>query len=171
MLEITIVVFFMGLLLSVVLINYNKDKDSFSLWSSIRIFTQDFRKVQLMAGEEEVECKIEGLYHSNYSYSYGIYLDLEEDDKYIIFADCNGDNLYNVLDDVLLETVVFENGIKINNFTPKSENTLHVVFKPSLPYIFINETEELAEITLYVEENNTETQKISINKLGRINFE
>ena len=58
--EIMVVIFFMGLILSIVVINYNKDKEVFSLLNSVRIFSQNIRNIQVMGGTEENFCKNEG---------------------------------------------------------------------------------------------------------------
>lgn len=167
-LEIIIVVFFMGLISTVVVVSYNKGGNDISLLISTRRLTQDIRRVQTMAGKEEISCKTGGSYDDDYSYSYGIYIDETKNNSYIIFADCNGDNIYTG-DDEIIEEITIEDAVKIGDFSPKTSGNLYIVFTPPSK-VFINENEEIAEITLYLKNNPSETQTVSVNEVGMIHF-
>ncbi len=166
-LEMIIVFFFISALSTIVLMNYNKDRDSVQLLNSTKIFTQNIRTAQVMVGTEEINCKIEEIHHDDYSYGYGIYITEDKKDSYLIFADCDGNKLYDENVDIIIKEVSLEKSIKIDYFNPKVDNSLHLVFSPPNK-TFINNSAEEAEIILYIENEPNETQTIKINKVGRI---
>lgn len=168
-LEMAAVFFFMALILLSVMVNYRKDKDSLALWRSTNSFAQSVRKVQSMAGKENLNCKVDEVYQDGYNHSYGVYIDNLDNGGYLIFADCDGNNLYGEGDQIV-EDIVIETEVKISDFTPKEDNKLHIVFVPPQPKVFINASSTEAEITLYIEENPSETRVIKVNKIGRIEF-
>ncbi|MDD2913289.1 MAG: hypothetical protein PHH17_03295 [Candidatus Pacebacteria bacterium] len=168
-LEMAAVFFFMSLILLAVMVNYRKDKSSLALWRSANSFAQSIRSIQTMAGKENLNCKVDGAYVEGYSHSYGVYIDTSNDESYLIFADCNGDNLYGEGDQIVSE-VIIETEVKISDFTPKEDNKIHIVFVPPKPEVFINASSTEAEITFYAWQSPTETRTIKVNKIGRIEF-
>lgn len=168
-LEITIVIFIMMLLFTITMVNYRRDRESLSLWKETSALKQDIRMVQIMTGREEINCKDNGEYHSDYFYGYGFYIDEENPQRYIIFADCNGNISYNPEEDWIIKEVSLQT--EIESFTPSSGGSLHIVFYPPGPQAVINGMDTEAEIIIRSRENETERKLIRVNTVGRIQSE
>jgi len=124
---------------------------------------------------------------------YGIYFDKTSDNnkKYVLFADCDEDVAYDIDGtdtckqagedpetkdtEELFEDIKMESGIKIADLTVDdvSFDSLCITFIPPSPDVsFSNsETGEIAKITLSLEEDDTKTQVVTVNKTGLISIE
>jgi len=79
---------------------------------------------------------------------YGVYFKLSDTDRYIIFADLNGDLGYTAGEALPDGTIILPRDIRILNIQPTAIST--VIFKPPKPTIYINGaiTEATLSITL-----------------------
>ena len=71
--------------------------------------------------------------------AYGLVLNSSSPDRYFLAADCNGDNVYDSSNDIVLKTIFFQQS-RINSLQAEGVgvDTLKVFFVPPLPSIFIN---------------------------------
>lgn len=63
-----------------------------------------------------------------------------------------------------------EEGIVMGNFTPIIDGGLHLVFLPPDPVVLVNGGDIEAEIVFYVGRNPKRGRKISVNRVGRVEF-
>ncbi len=134
-----------------------------------RRLSQDFRKVQNFAmSSTTYDCS-----GSAKAVPFGIILDTDVTDRYLIVADCDNNKIYNAGSDPIISTVVF-NSVKLDLLNPKKagSNTLEVFFVPPLPSTAINEDESntaSATIRLKSLRDNSLKLIIFINSKGVIN--
>ncbi len=181
--ELLVSISIIAILLAIVLLNYKEGQQKFTLKRAAHKLAQDIRRVQAKAGEEFVGCQIGGGgYQDDYKYGYGIYFEdkPEYKNKYILFADCDGDAKYDKNQDEPIEgeNVELEKGIEIESFSPQDGKKLAIIFVPPDPLVGINDKkDELdknldkeAYITLIISGTTTPKQKITVNKAGLIDI-
>lgn len=166
--ELMISISFMIIILVIGVANYRGGEEDLALQREISRLAQNIRGVQAMIGTEETECS----HRDDYQYGYGLHFSVEEEKKYTIFADCNGNNRYEESTDKKIRDIELEEGVKIENFSPKQGNKwLNIIFIPPGPKVFVNDNDTVeAEITLQTEEEGN-TKKVLINSVGRIEIE
>lgn len=122
--EITVVIAIIILLSGIVLANYRVGEKEYALLRSVHKLVQDIRRVQAMAmgAVKHSSCP------AGYKYGYGAYLTTAESGHYILFADCDNGEDYDLGEGV--EDIKFETKIKI---TTLSGNPLTITFTPSRP--------------------------------------
>lgn len=143
---------------------YQSAKQNLGLQRSASSLAQDIRRVQEMAMSAKEYSACVGT--SGYKYGYGISLKEEEPEKYILFADCNGDGNYSSGEDEIVEEKNFETDIEIDSL---SSNNLKITFTPPDPLITMKpDSVEIATIVLI--NNRGQTKTITINKAGLISL-
>lgn len=169
LIEMLVVISIIAILSSMVFFNYKTGKNQLALERTARKLVQDIRKVQLMAGLKKKDCPE----HPNYKYGYGISLSKANKTYYILFADCDGNEIYTGQDKKLgSEYILFEQAVEIKNLYydySHSTNNLDIVFEPPDPVVFINSNKEEGEITIGLESGTEKT--IFVNKFGLIDIE
>ncbi len=118
LLELLVVIAVIGILTSILVLNYRAGARILAVERESLRFFQSVRKVQTYyLGKGEDGCKINGEFHDDYEYGYGLYFKNEPGNnasgEYIIFADCLGTKQYDD-NDVVVETVNLESGVLIN---------------------------------------------------------
>lgn len=176
LLEVTIVIFTLAILTSIVLANYRGGERGFSLLRSAHKLAQDLRTTQEMAMAGEM------FYGDFPKGGYGIYF-IANSNSYIRFADCNSNGTYDgeislvcpdcsgasCIDNVFSEKVeelFLEEKIKVSNLSPSSP--LNITFFPPDPTITINPPSNFATTTLTL---NGRYKYIKINTVGLIDVD
>ena len=167
LIELLVVVTIIIILTVITTINYRSGQRQLALQRASYKLGQDIRKIQSIAGLEETGCV--GVV--DYQYGYGIHLDTGNPKSYILFADCNGNEIYNGAIDINIETIEFEKEVEISSLTVA--NPLDIVFAPPDPSVFINGNgmgiaPDLAVITIHLEKEIAKTKTISVYKSGLI---
>jgi len=179
--ELLIVITIVLFLFPMVITNYNRGEKQFSLYRSAHNLSQDLRDTQEMAMTGQLTPV--GFGQSFPAGGYGLYFKANED-SYILFADCDGDNEYDsegiaatcadatsVSGESYPEKIQefsMESGIFISNIVPLSPLT--ITFLPPTPIITINPQpfDNQAVISLKL---NGKTKTVSINTVGLIDVD
>lgn len=185
LIELLVVIFIISVISAFVFANYNSGREDLALQRAASKLAQDIRRAQSMAGQEWTECAFD----SNYKYGYGIYLSTREDgsnwaigrDKYIIFADCNGNNRWLRLVPPNwsrnVETTIIEKGIRIQNIIGNfgsSYDRININFVPPNPDVYMTQdgTQDFSNVSITLEIINSpsKTKTIIVNKAGLIDI-
>jgi len=99
---------------------------------------------------------------------WGVHFNIADPTHYIIFADQDGDKLYNddITKDLAKEIKALPAGITINYLSP--DNTVDVVFYPPDPITYINGLAGTGASIVLKENINNSTATISVNFFGLI---
>jgi len=143
---------------------YKTAKENLALHRSANMLAQDIR----LTIEKAMSAQEAGCSTVNYQYQYGISLKEADKETYILFADCNNNNNYDLGQDQFIEQR-FEEGIEIKGLNTPS---LDVVFKPPDPTVNISAGLDSAQIIIgIVGEVGGITKTITINKAGLIDID
>lgn len=140
LIEILIVTVIIGVITSIVVLNYGRDKEQFALQRSAYKLAQDIRRAQEMAmsGKEfQGEVPRGG---------YGVYFTIDEPTHYILFADINEDRQYSAGE--LVEDISLEKRIKIGEL---SSSPLNIVFIPPDPTVRFSKNASSISIAIEIE--------------------
>ncbi len=66
---------------------------------------------------------------------YGVFFDQNIPTSYILFAECNNNNIYNAGTDGVVETISLESGIEVSSVSPSAQ--ISIVFVPPIPLVFL----------------------------------
>jgi len=178
LLEITVVIFIIGLLAAIVLANYRGGEKQSALLRSTHRLAQDLRRA------EEMAISSKSFYNAFPKGGYGIYF-TEGPNSYILFADCNNNKIYDggiyvcpdctggsCIENVQqekIEELFLEEGIKIKNLQVDSfpVDFLPITFAPPDPTVTIAGGNEAA-ITLCLKDNESITRTVTVNIAGLI---
>lgn len=164
LIELLVVISIITLIFTIVMFNYRAAEKQFALQRSAHKLTQDIRSAQSMA---MVTREIEGIVPEGY----GIYL-TNSSNQYILFADLDGDGLYNENIDLNLNSgrdpLRFETGVFVSNL---SANPLHIAFYPPDPTILISGAPENTLALIYLNYEGGSGKIIRVNKVGLIEVE
>ena len=163
--ELMVVVSIIGLLSVVVFANYRAGEKQFALQRSAHKLAQDIRRAQNMAMSAK---EFQGQVPSRYGIEFG-----KDRDYYILFADLNDNGKYEPgSPDIEVEKITFEKGVRIQElFTPASETTVWVAFKPPDPLTTIRDPGERSILRIQLINVNNQTEIINVNKAGLIEIE
>jgi prepilin-type N-terminal cleavage/methylation domain-containing protein len=143
LIELLVVVGIITILTALVLPNYRAGDRSLALQRTIHKMAQDLRRAQNLA----ISAKD---FMGESPAGYGIHFDLNEPEKYILFADLDGDRLYSGSGEKV-EEILLESQMEIVELSPVSGSTLTVVFYPPDPTVFfIPDGSPLASITVAI---------------------
>ncbi len=158
LIELVVVISIIGLMTGLVLANYRSGEKNLALQRSAHKLSQDLRRAQEMAtsAREFQEQTPPG--------GYGIYLNLLQPDRYVLFADLDGGLDYDTGEDV--ETLELEENIDIDSLSPGSPLT--IVFSPPDPSVTLAPDAATAVITI---EGGGAQKNIRVNKAGLIYVE
>ena len=165
--EMIVVIGIIGFMSATAFSNQNRGSDQRKLALETRRLSQDFRKTQNFA----LSSTTHNCSGSVKAVPFGIILDADAPDRYLVVADCDADKVYDSGSDPILSTVVF-NAARINNLNPKnSSNATEVFFVPPLPVTAVNADESAAAnavVTLEGARDNSLRLNIYINSKGAI---
>jgi prepilin-type N-terminal cleavage/methylation domain-containing protein len=158
--ELLVTVSIISLLSVVVFANYRLGEKRFALERSAHKLAQDIRRAQNMSmTTQEFQGAVPG--------GYGIYFNITNPTQYFLFADLNGNKIYDSNEKV--QTLEFEKRVSIIILSPSSP--LNIFFFPPDPAVLIsgNPAINSASITLNFEGGSGKT--IKVNKVGLIEIE
>ena len=183
LIELLMVMSIILILAAIILPNYQQRERVLSLQRSTSKLAQDLRRAQ------ELAMSAKEFHYFIPQGGYGIYFKTSEPNYYILFADCNGNFLYdgesevcpdcyetpcleNIYPEKVGDNLEFERGILINSLSPidPGDSSLTITFTPPNPTITIKPepADSEASITLI---NNGQSKIIKINKAGLIKIE
>lgn len=104
-------------------------------------------------------------------YGYGLYYSMNSPTQVLLFADLNDNNTYIpfVEDAEIVETIELDNGVSLSALSPSSP--LVVFFRAPDPKTFINAVPSgIADITVRLDNDQTQTRTIRVNVSGEISI-
>lgn len=131
--ELLVVVAVIMLMTGLILPNWKSGEQSLALDRVAHKAGQDVRRAQ------ELSMRAEAFTCTTGSISgYGVFFDQNTPTSYILFAECNGNNMYNDGVDGIVggEGITLESGIEIFSLSPSEE--VSIVFEPPTPRVFVN---------------------------------
>lgn len=151
--ELLVVVGIIILLSAIVLPNYRVGERQFALQRSVTKLSQDLRRVQEMA---MAASEFQGGVPKG---GYGAYFNINESDHYILFADLDGDYIYD--EGELFEDIKIEKGIKISYISPSP--AFQITFTPPDPTVTITPpgASAVIEVSSPIESYYSFVEKIS----------
>jgi len=163
--ELLVVIAIIGVISIIAFANYRAGEKQFSLQRSGYKLIQDIRRAQNMA----MAARAIG---DQVPTGYGIYLISGSPTQYILFADNDGDGLYDEIEDTAMETLSLEAGITIDTLSPV--DPLIIAFKPPDPTVSFSDNVEIIEddevfITFNYQGGSGKT--VSVNKVGLIEIQ
>ncbi|MDD5606319.1 MAG: type II secretion system protein [Candidatus Pacebacteria bacterium] len=164
--ELLVVLSIIVIMTAVIIVNYRPGERTINLQREGVKLSQNVRKVQAMLGSNWEACSGQ----ENYEYSYGLFLDVEQE-QYIIFADCDGNKEYNEEQDGIVEIIELEKDIEIASikYGEEETNILSIVFVLPDPTVYFSPSADYADITFQTNNGNNSVT-IRINKIGLVEF-
>lgn len=164
LIELVVVVAIIAFFSALILPNYRMGDSQLSLQRTAHKMAQDLRRTQ----ELSISAKEFG---GEVPYGYGIYFDINQARKYIVFADVDGDQTYSGLNEKV-EEPSFEANVIIKELDPKAAGAyLTILFVPPNPTVIFFPDSETSTITLETETAEVFQQIIQVNKAGLISLE
>lgn len=159
--ELLVVVSIIVLLTALTLPNYRLGDNQLALQRSAYKTSQDLRR----ALEFAISVKeFNGIIPSGY----GVYFDLDQSDRYIMFADLNSDHIYSGSNEKT-EEIVLEGNVVLNSLVPVDlGSSLTVFFAPPNPTVQFLPDAAVATINIKV---GALQKTIQVNKAGLIAVE
>lgn len=150
---------------AMVVANFRAGSRSDELRIAAETLVSNLRKAQNMALAGQLKDGISPLG------GYGVYFKLAESDRYIIFADLDGELDYDMGEALADGTVILPRDVRIDGIQPTVIST--VVFKPPKPTIYINSGVQENSLSIKLKHNlSGKTKLIVINRIsGQINVE
>lgn len=163
LIELLVVTSIILLLSALIYPSYKSREEVFSLQRSVNKLAQDFRRAQesAMSAKEFQNLVPQG--------GYGIYLTTLQPDRYIFFADCNNNQLYDPTQTPCngfpekVEEIQLERRVKI-----QSPADLTITFVPPNPLVKISPDSPSVTISLT---NDSQLKTITVNKAGLIEIQ
>ena len=141
LIELLVVTGIIVIFTAMILPNYRLGDDQLAIQRSAHKISQDIRRAQEFAISAK---EFNGVLPSGY----GVYFNLNQSDRYVIFADLDGDGLYSGLNEKT-EEAVLEGNVRISSFSPVTADTsLTVFFAPPDPTITF--TPDASEVSVVV---------------------
>lgn len=158
LIELLVVVSIVVILTALILPNYRAGDDQFAILRIVHQVSQDLRRSQ------ELAISVED-FNGNMPGGYGVHFSLNEGDRYIIFADLDGDRVYSGPNE-RVEEIIFEGAALISSLNPVSAgNSLDIFFAPPDPVIYF--FPDGADAVIKVQIKSLE-KSIQVNKAGLI---
>jgi len=187
MIELFVVITIIGILSSVVFLNWRHGEQLFALQSSAYQLSQDIKEAREMAMSAKV-CTACG---DIVPFRYGIYLHGDGTNFYQLFADLNDDGMIlypppQVNPDEIIKTMEFEDGIYLDSFekfdcSPTGPKRIHLSFAPPDPLTEIqigvvgnpsHEPVQCSKVILNLRIGNSgEIKSVIINQAGLVYVE
>lgn len=166
LIELIVSISIIALISSIVLANFNSYKRSGGLSASTQLIMSDIRKAQSYA----LSLKDFGSTGNYPMGGWGVYFDIAGN-RYIIFADLNGDYKWNG-DSESVEVKNLPSGIKISNITSLpagSSNTANIAFLPPAPKVYLTHGgSDRNTIIITLEDDIGGSKNIFMNKFGLV---
>lgn len=160
--ESLVVISIILLLTSIALVNYRQGEEKFALERAAHKLAQDLRNTLEMA----ISGKTYGNPPQFPQGGYGIYFPGPDNKSYILFADLNGNKIYDSPLERIETFYLEERGVTIYSFSPGPQ--LSITFFPPDPTITISSnTGTSSEATIILKQKEA-TKRVIINKVGLI---
>ena len=163
MIELLVVMFVIGLISTLVVVNYRSGQKTYILARTVQQLVSDVRKAQNMA--------LSGYNPEEQNYNgYGVHID-EDDSYYIIYGDIDNNTTYQP-SDILIETIYLPDNIGIQSVSPAS-GELHIFFEPPQPITYLNGNDGIGlfETVILELENSSLSKTVRITTAGSIQVE
>lgn len=128
--ELLVVVTIIILMTGLTLPNWRSGEKTLTLDRVVHKAGQDVRRVQELALRAQAYTCDTGSISG-----YGVFFDQNTPTLYILFAECNNNNIYNEGIDGKVEEIQLESGIKIQSVFPGPQ--ISIVFVPPIPLVFL----------------------------------
>ena len=162
LIEMSVVLFILTFIAAIVFANYREGERQFALQRSAHKLAQDIRSVQAMAVASR---EIEGLFPKGY----GIYFEETGSNEYILFADVDGNGLYDEGDEEIKRLKLEQKVVFVEIF-PGSPLT--IVFQPPDPSVLISSGDGIStSSSIFLNYQNGAGKTINVNKAGLIEIE
>jgi len=161
LIELLVVISIIVLMTALILPNYRLGDNQLVIQRSAHKISQDLRRAQEFAiSVKDFNGSLPG--------GYGIYFDLDQSDRYIMFADLNGDQTYSGSNEKA-EEIILEGNVTLFSLSPMAPgNSLNIFFAPPDPIIKFLPDAATATINIKV---GTFQKTIQVNKAGLIAVE
>jgi len=130
LIELIVVMAIIVILTTLVLANYRDGQKRYALSQSAQQLASDLRRIQNMAMNGV------GISAASGRRGYGIYINLANNDSYIIYADQNGNNTWQPSDE-LIEAINLANNVKITGVSTPNEKA-DIYFESPDPTTYIS---------------------------------
>ena len=168
--EVIVVVFIIAMFSMILISDFPKIRRQFALSRATYKFSQDMRRAQDLALSG---VKLESPKQAK---GYGIYVNLADNKKYIIYADTYQPNDYEYTEghDYIIDTIDIsreEAGVIIKEINNVNYSWVSVDFSPPNPTTIITslrQNENNVEIVFALEVDQSITRQVSVNKSGLI---
>jgi len=167
--ELLVIIFVIVSLSTLVFVNYKTGSKMLNLQRASQKLAQDIRYAQEMSisGVECITCSSEPA-------GYGVFIDKSSDNKsYFIYADIDGNQYYQLLQDEIVENFDLEEGVIIHDISDSS-SVVCINFSPPDPIVRIGydpgvgSALEEAFVILALESDTAQTKKVNVNAVGLI---
>lgn len=157
--ELLVVMAIIAIFSSIVLLNWRSGEKQYALQRSATKLSQDIRRA------EEFSISTKDFMGQVPSGGYGVYFNVSEPSHYILFADINGDAIYNAGSDGIVEDITIEVSVQIYQLSSPS---LTITFVPPDPMVKITPVASTAQVILSLKSDQTKIKTVTINKLGLV---
>ena len=164
--ELQISVFIIVLMTGISVIGWSSGETTLALDRAAHKLAQDMRKATELAQRAQplvlpLACASPGKIKG-----YGVYVSSSAPTSYILYAECNDNQVYNSEADTIVQTVTLENKIQI------SSATLSILFVPPVPTITIQPGDlDQAQVVLSAIGDPTRSKTITITTKGIIDID
>jgi len=172
LIELLVITSIIAIMSVIVFANYRAGERGYVLQSATHKLAQDLRRAEEMAMSARE-------FNGSMPKGYGVYIDINEPDHYILFADLDGGTEYDGSLE-LVEDIKMEKGVRINSLLasecPGGICTLmSITFVPPDPYVYIKVkwvagdwTEILSTSGSIELTNDTQLRRVTVNRAGLI---
>lgn len=163
--EILVVISIMIFMTVLVLPNWRRGSQELALDRALHQVAQDITRAEESALRAQFfQCQTGSIK------GYGVYWDRTAmPDSYLIFADCNGNEQYDV-SDTTVETVTIEDGVSISSLSP--DPSFSIVFTPPEPRVVIKPTDpSQAQVVLALDSEPGTTRTLTVTSRGIIDIQ
>lgn len=162
--ELLISVFIIVLMTAIVVPSWRTGETTITLDRAAHKLAQDIRKATELAQRAQFFQCVTGSISG-----YGVYVSTVVPTSYTVYAECNGNQEYNVEVDAVFQTVTLEGNIQVTSATPSS---FSILFVPPVPTITIQPGSlDQAQITLSVAGDPTRFKVITLTTKGIITID
>ncbi len=169
--ELIVVIFIVGLLSTIIFLDYGKSGESYVLQRSASSLLQSLRTIEGMATNSQTF----GTAYPSGGYGIALTKNIAGSANYTIFADTNNDHVHSGNEERVGELGKFESSINVSDFPGITDGNLTIIFQaPDPKVIFWGTSAEITEADVSIKltnHKNNETKIIKINKAGLIYVE
>src|SRR3989338_2511652 len=164
--ELLVSVFIITLMTAITVSSWRGGEATLALDRAAHKLAQDMRKaMELAQRAQPFDCTV----GSGSISGYGIYVSRSDPASYILYVECNGNEIYNPGPDAQFHEVFLENKIEISSAAP---NSFSVFFAPPVPTITIQQGPlNQAQVTLSVVGDPSRFKIVTITNKGVIDID